>query len=100
MKDMEENDGILELTPNVDNWNPHDHVFQDHEEAMVDFGGKIKVSQPRNFIISAVSSRSMDSDLVLDDINDGCAIGSVRFMNGESISTNMGNKRRKGKTYH
>ena len=82
MKDMEENDGILELTPNVDNWNPHDHVFQDQEEAMVDFGGKIKVSQPRNFIVSAVSSRSMDSDLVLDDINDGCAIGSVRFMTG------------------
>ena len=84
MKDMEENDGILELTPNVDNWNPHDHVFQDQEEAMVDFGGKIKVSQPRNFIVSAVSSRSMDSDLLLDDINDECAIGSVRFMNGES----------------
>ena len=83
-REMEENDGILELTPDVDVWNPHDTIFQDQEEAMVDFSGNVKLSRPRNYIVSQVAVRYMNSDLLAEDVNDIFGISAVKFLNDES----------------
>ena len=38
---------VLELTPKVDNWNPHDDCYEQQEKSMLTFGGELKERQPR-----------------------------------------------------
>mmetsp|Transcript_1137 Transcript_1137/g.1620 ORF Transcript_1137/g.1620 Transcript_1137/m.1620 type:complete len:182 (+) Transcript_1137:426-971(+) len=82
-KDLISNDGTLELTPNMDNWDPHDSCYQEQEDVMMDFSGNIKKSKPRNYIGSAVSYRSMNSDVFCADVEEIFEIKGVKFVNEE-----------------
>ena len=82
--EMINKNGVLELTPNMNDWNPHDSKYQDQESAMLDFSGNIKTTRPRKFIVSAVYHRSMDSDLFCNDVLDNYEICGVKFIDQES----------------
>ena len=58
--ELTDNDGILELIPNIYKLNPRSMELYVHESSMLDFEGNIKEEKTRNFIISAVSFRDMD----------------------------------------
>ena len=55
---------VLELTPKVDNWDPHDDCYKQQEKSMLTFGGELKEKQPRNFIVSKMlcQSRCLTAD--------------------------------------
>jgi len=82
--EMINNDGVLELTPNIDDWNPHDSKFQDQENDMMEFSGNDKSTRPRNFIMSAVSHQTMHSNLFCNDVLDNYEVGGVKFIDQES----------------
>ncbi len=74
---------LLELTPQVNHWNPHASVYQDQEDAMLDYRGQLK--EPRNerkhvlsslveqsvkhtHCVSSVIDRSLDPVLLAEDL--------------------------------
>ena len=76
---------VLELTPQCDFWNPHSNIFQDQEDAMVDYKGEIREDYKPNHLVfasstsssatpmpprllSSVAERSSDSVLLADDL--------------------------------
>ena len=66
--ELDNNDGILELAPNVRVWNPKDPDYGLQEDSMTDFRGELKEFNPKNFIISAVIARCYDPDLFCHDV--------------------------------
>mmetsp|Transcript_17771 Transcript_17771/g.25095 ORF Transcript_17771/g.25095 Transcript_17771/m.25095 type:complete len:183 (-) Transcript_17771:1338-1886(-) len=56
--ELESNDGILELTPNVHEWNLRDEEYAIQEDNMIDFGGNIKQFKQKNFVVSSVLSKA------------------------------------------
>ena len=77
------NDGVLEITPNVDKWEPRTMDFDLQEDSMVDFQGNVKVNRPKEFVISAVAFRNMDPTMFHNDFLNyvDATISSVRFSN-------------------
>ena len=75
-----DNDGTLDLTPDIDRWDPRSLELGEQEHAMVGFSGEIK-ADPKRFIISAVSSRSLDPELFCEDLEERLGISSVKFRN-------------------
>ena len=73
---------LLEITPQVNHWNPHATVYQDQEDAMLDYKGNLK--EPRNerkhvlssleqsvehtHCVSGVIDRSLDPVLLAEDL--------------------------------
>ena len=49
---------VLELTPKVNKWDPHDDCYEQQEESMLTFSGELKERQQRKFIVSATSCES------------------------------------------
>ena len=49
--EIKHNDGILELTPNVDKWEPNKLDLDVQEDAMLDFSGNIKTQRKKHFVI-------------------------------------------------
>ena len=82
--EMSSNYGVIELTPNVSKWDPHNDDFNVQEEAMTDFDGNVKEIRPRNFIISAVMTRSCDPSLFANDVIDHYDVSGVRSLDGKS----------------
>ena len=82
-EEIEFNDGVFELTPNVDKWEPHEMKLEHQEDSMVDYSGQIKADRPRKFIVSGVTVRDMDPNLFCDDIITYLGISSVRFAYGK-----------------
>ena len=78
-----DDDGILELTPNVEVWDPRNSNLNEQEEAMLDFSGDIKEPKPKKFIVSLVSTSSMDPNLFSRDIDISFGILSVKFINAK-----------------
>jgi len=39
--DLEGNYEYIDLTPDTDDWNPHDSIFSDQEKSMLDFQGHL-----------------------------------------------------------
>ena len=69
VNELHDNDGMLEVTPNVETWNPKDDDFGIQEELMVDFSGNVKEFKPRNFIVSSLTDeRSYDPELFCNDV--------------------------------
>ena len=75
---------ILELTPQVDQWDPHSHTYRNQEDSMLDYKGEIKqqrnndsnfivssfetaFDEPRH-IVSSVIDRTLDTVLLADDL--------------------------------
>ena len=81
--EMVNNDGILELTPNVDVWDPRNLDFNEQEESMLDFSGNMKEPRPKKFIVSSVLTSSMDPNLFGRDIDIVFGVSSVRFLNSK-----------------
>lgn len=54
VKDLESDSiSLLEITPQVNNWNSHSSVYQDQEDLMIDYKGKLKEpNQEKNHILS------------------------------------------------
>ena len=51
----------LELTPQIEHWNPHDEMYQIQESSMLNYRGELKEKPERKFIVSQVLiSRTMD----------------------------------------
>ena len=79
---------MIELTPMVDVWDPHDPIYSEQEYAMMDYKGEVKqpsnLNSARKFIASSVITNTLDpvtfdhaiADLV-GDRNSQC-ISSVR----------------------
>ena len=59
---------ILNLTPRLDSWNPHDDAYQRQEETMVDFSGDVKQPASKKFIVSAFLSHSTGPSLFASDL--------------------------------
>lgn len=79
------NDGVLELTPDVDKWEPSKLELDVQEDAMLDFSGNIKEKKVKNFVLSSVMTRSMDPDLLANDMENKFGISSVKFSDGTSV---------------
>ena len=81
--ELNRNDGVLDITPNMDKWDPRTMDLDLQEDSMVDFQGNIKVNRPKKFVISAVAFRSMDPTMFCDDVLNyvDATISSVRFSN-------------------
>lgn len=62
----------LELTPDVQDWNPHDQVYQDQEDSMLTFNENLKEVPRRRFIISSLINRALDPVSICDDVNELC----------------------------
>ena len=62
----------LELTPKVNEWNPHDYIYQEQEDSMLNFQGELKESPQRRFIISSVISRALDPVASVEDMKMKC----------------------------
>ena len=82
-EELYDNDRILDITPNVDRWDPRSMDLDTQEDSMIDFKGNIKVSRPRKFVISSVAFRYMDPDMFCEDVINLVGISSVRFTNGK-----------------
>ena len=80
-----DNDGVLEFTPDMDNWDPRSLGLNEQEDAMITHSGEIKGERPRNFVISSLLSRSIDPDLFCNDILDMMGVASVRFLNAKEM---------------
>lgn len=80
--EIDEN-SILELTPQVNNWNPHSSVYQDQEDSMMDYKGHMKEQAKKdnylvsstnieqfdiNHCVSCVIDRSLDPVLLAEDL--------------------------------
>ena len=59
---------ILDITPNSSSWNPHNPVYRDQEDNMIDYKGNVKPSSEPSYIISSVQHRSLDPFLLLRDL--------------------------------
>ena len=81
--ELMENDGVLELTPNVEIWDPRNLNLNEQEESMLDFSGNIKELRPKRFIVSQISTSSMDPNLFSMDVDVRFGISSFKFMNGK-----------------
>ena len=57
---------MLHLTPQTNNLNPHDDVYQKQEESMLDFRGEVKEVVPRKFIVSSTVSCTADPFLFVN----------------------------------
>ena len=79
--ELDQNDGVLELTPNVKVWNPKDPEYSIQEESMVDFRGEIKEQKQRSFVILAVLERCCDPHLCCEDFL-SMVISVVRLKDG------------------
>mmetsp|Transcript_9777 Transcript_9777/g.13824 ORF Transcript_9777/g.13824 Transcript_9777/m.13824 type:complete len:225 (+) Transcript_9777:683-1357(+) len=92
LHELEYNDGIFELTPNVSKWNPSFMNLDIQEESMIDFAGNIKEHKPHYFVISMVAFRGMDPIIFSDDIGTFMGVLSVKLsdrkgnMNGIKLS--------------
>ena len=80
-EELIDNGGFLELTSNVDNWDPRSLDLNDQEDAMVTHLGEVKEMRPNNFVISSIFSRSLNPDLFCNDVLDIMGIASVKFLN-------------------
>ena len=75
---------ILELTPQVEQWDPHSHSFRDQEDSMVNYKGELRdhrddddkfivssvdsnPNEPR-YVVSSVIDRTLDTVLLADDL--------------------------------
>ena len=81
--ELMDNDGVLELTPDVEVWDPSNSNFNKQKESMLDFSGNIKEPKPKEFIVSLVSTSSMDPNLFSRDIDMNFGISSVKFINSK-----------------
>ena len=75
---------ILELTPQVEQWDPHSHSYRDQEDSMLDYKGEMRQQQndERKFIVSSIETnideprhsvssvidRTLDTVLLADDL--------------------------------
>ena len=59
---------ILELTPQVKEWNPHDDKYQQQESSMLNFRGEIKERSAKKFIISSYIERSLEPSAFCFDL--------------------------------
>ena len=75
---------ILELTPQVEQWDPHSHSYRDQEDSMLDYKGEMRQQQndERKFIVSSIKTnideprhsvssvidRTLDTVLLADDL--------------------------------
>lgn len=84
IRELTENDGTLEITPNVDCWDPRSMDLDIQEDVMVDFEGNVKSKSPRRFVISAVAFQTMDPTMFCDDIIDYVGVSSVKTQDGKS----------------
>ena len=78
---------LIEFTPVVDTWNPHSIEYQEQEEAMVDFRGKLKEPPPRKFIFSSVISRPLDPILLEYDLTKRAIEGGFSSIRVSSVKT-------------
>ena len=55
---------LIELTPNVDLWDPHATIYGEHEYSMINYWGEVKVpkdrNSPRRFIDASMISNTTD----------------------------------------
>ena len=62
-KELEELD-IIELTPNVDLWDPHATIYGEQEYLMINYRGEVKVPEDKNslrrFIVASMISNTTD----------------------------------------
>jgi len=62
-KELDELD-IIELTPNVDVWDPHATIYGEQEYSMINYRGEVKVPEdrhsPRRFIVASMISNTTD----------------------------------------
>ena len=49
---------VLELTPKVNKWDPHNDYYEQQEESMLTSSGELKERQQRKFIVSTMSCKS------------------------------------------
>ena len=49
---------VLELTPKINKWDPHNDCYEQQEESMLTFSGELKERQQRKFIVSTMSCES------------------------------------------
>ena len=87
---------ILELTPQVSNWDPHDDKYELQESSMLNFRGELKERNTRKFIISSFISRSLEPsafcyDLTLRASESGFSshkVYSLKTANGSTSTLN------------
>ena len=51
-------EAVLELTPKVNKWDPHDDCYEQQEESMLTFSSELKERQQRKFIVTTISCGS------------------------------------------
>ena len=53
------NANLIEMTPQVNVWNPHSNIYQEQEDAMIDYKGELKEpNKLRNHLISATNTNN------------------------------------------
>ena len=68
---------VLELTPQLQQWDPHNDQFEQQESSMLNFRGELKEAGPRQFIISSIIQRSLDPTAFCYDLTSrACESGS------------------------
>ena len=84
---------MIELTPIVDVWDPHDTICSEQEYSMIDYKGAVKQAVNRNsvrkFIAASVITNVLDPvslDQAISELGDGCAsnthyVSSIRCDN-------------------
>ena len=78
----------VELTPNVPEWQPHNEIYQQQEEAMTNFQGELKEKSATKFIVSSVVSRPLDPVALADDVSSTPAtkVYSIKTASGAKSS--------------
>ena len=59
-QELEEPIDMLELTPNIPSWDPHNLIYSKQEESMLKGDGTVKDPPRRKFVISSVLTEDMD----------------------------------------
>ena len=50
----------IELTPKSKDWNPHDEIYTEQEDAMIGYKGHMKEGKKQEFIVSSILSRTVE----------------------------------------